>query len=404
MLQRRPLAFLFVTKLVMSACRKFFSRLWRLSGEENENAGDWKDTRKKDWISRFFSFCCTWHTSSCSHRLRTVHTYRQTLLHHLDNPFPANTMLAGVLLILIVETVAGLPSYLSTRISRAIHSGEYLPFRGPLFLPTIPRQTRLSSGNNIDEPPRNQAQVYRLDAQTLSDSQSEQQLRHKTVPRDELTPVESQVVDEVWNWCAHFVVPYNLCPWASASVRNSHNAISFFLVEPPDSSREQERHFERALYIASRSFQSLLEKEENAVDPSHTIGFVIQVPSGVEWDFLSFYNWFLDAEEEMIEHGIADDEVHEDENEVIWAPFHPHWSYRDAESEGDDDETLQIEKQTPYPLVSIVDAAVIDKAGESATAKIGLQNEEILSAKPLSEWNDLYARAIQRTADDNMHS
>ena len=248
----------------------------------------------------------------------------------------------------------------------------------------------------------------------------------------QLDETARRAAEETWNWCAKFVVPNNLCPWATASVRNSESSIQIFLVR----GRGSIKTFERAVFLVSQLFQLQLSPRNgaNALDPNKAIAFVIQCPPsgsskslekdkdsldiGSLWDFHSFYEWYQTAENDMLndfgpllvatlansagsdpsENEFALDEESETflADVVTWAPFHPKWSYA-----GDDDldaqrneDPLDLEKQSPHPTVSIVSTRVIEEAGPCATERIAFDNQRTLSNKTMREWRDLYNEAL----------
>lgn len=190
---------------------------------------------------------------------------------------------------------------------------------------------------------------------------------------------ERRVIMETWNWCAHFVVPFQLCPWAASSVQEG--SLFFYLVRTKD-----EQFFQMALDRASREFQKRLP----LLDPNQAIAFVIQCSNNNNewvWDFDSFYDWYLEAEEEMLDQELEGDILLLSDC-ITWAPFHPHWQYQDGET------ILQWEKRTPHPTVSIVSTTAIEKAGSLATQSIVNQNAKILQAKTLEEWQSIYDSAV----------
>lgn len=90
-------------------------------------------------------------------------------------------------------------------------------------------------------------------------------------------------------------------------------------------------------------------------------------------------------------------------NEVTIAPFHPDWtfappSYVDYDHDKDFDELLRdpldYEKRTPYPTISIVMAKGINLAGEEATAKIGMHNEEVLNELGYEKVRKIYDERV----------
>jgi hypothetical protein len=193
---------------------------------------------------------------------------------------------------------------------------------------------------------------------------------------------------ETWNWCSRFVVRYDLCPWAAASVRTAH-AVRVHVVVVADGERRQEELMEAATRQVSRDFAR--ELETAGADPNAAIAFVVLLKKDPPWDFEEFYDWFVGLEELQ-----WSEEEEEDLADVITlAPFHPDWSF--AAAAADDDggpDALAFEKKSPYPTVSIVSTAAIDKAGPEATERIAENNEKTLLEKSVSEWRQLYDRAI----------
>lgn len=114
--------------------------------------------------------------------------------------------------------------------------------------------------------------------------------------------------------------------------------------------------------------------ETNSVDPNVAIAFIVSHER--DWDFSSFYEWFEDLEETF------------EDDFVTLAPFHPDWKFGGGPPE------LDIEKQSPYPIVTIVCTSVIDKAGPAATEQIGQHNEEVLLELGISKLRQLYENAV----------
>jgi hypothetical protein len=187
-----------------------------------------------------------------------------------------------------------------------------------------------------------------------------------------------------WNWCANFVVPHNLCPWASSSV-NTQGAIRLYLTKDTTL-------FEKAIDAVAERF--CLEMKTGTLDSNTAIAFVILAEEVEErWDFESFYDWFLEKEEQYLD-AIDEDPDHVG-NAVTLAPFHPAWLFA-----GEDENPIQLEKRSPYSTVSIVATSTIDKAGPSATAAIAQHNEEIFRSKSSKDWEEIYERALRTNADE----
>jgi len=175
---------------------------------------------------------------------------------------------------------------------------------------------------------------------------------------------DSNIAAETWRWCADFVVPLDLCPWAAASV-NTQGALQIYLAE--------QNEMEEAVHKAARQLRH--DVEEKNADPGVAITFV--VCSQREWDFSDFYEWFEDLEESFFE-----------DDFVTLAPFHPEWQFGDGPPE------LDIEKRSPYPTITVVCTSVIDKAGPAATEQIGEHNEQVLLDLGISKLQQFYQTKV----------
>jgi len=179
-----------------------------------------------------------------------------------------------------------------------------------------------------------------------------------------ITPL---VAHQTWSWCQNFVLPLQLCPWARTSLETP-NALQMFLSDLNPNNRNQD--VEDIVLDVGRRFQQFLQKYP--IMESSAIFFLV-FPHG---DFVDFYNWFDDMEESW--------PLMED---VIIAPFHPDWVF-DGEAE-----SLQYEKRSPYPTVTLVSTKVVDRAGEEATRLIGLQNEKTLLSRTLKELQKMWEQS-----------
>jgi len=215
---------------------------------------------------------------------------------------------------------------------------------------------------------------------------------------------------ETWRWCKHFVVAQNLCPWAVASVATT-GAIRMYIVTVEEDHDNYET-FQEVIDLVASEFQlELLVGNQNSdstkLDPNTAIVFCVMVTTKTKtgsdaahnrWDFEGFYEWFtgmedlwLDIAEEEKEQGHRHHRMPHPAVHLTVAPFHPDWRF----SEEGDDDPLAIEKQSPYPTVSIVATSVINKAGSAATEQIAKTNELTLQEKSFSEWKEVYERAIR---------
>lgn len=176
---------------------------------------------------------------------------------------------------------------------------------------------------------------------------------------------------ETWKWCADFVVPLELCPWAAKSV-DTRGALRIFVVKDRNDMQE-------AVNEASRRL--LKDVDSKSVDPNVAIAFVVS--STRDWEFASFFECFDELEERFLD----------SESDVTLAPFHPDWEYGGGLPE------LDIEKKSPYPTVSIVCTSVIDRAGDEATQRIGQHNEDVLLDIGISKLRHLYDTAVYNRKD-----
>lgn len=186
-----------------------------------------------------------------------------------------------------------------------------------------------------------------------------------------------QVAAETLKWSEHFVVPYNLCPWAAKSVETS-GAIQLFVSPTKDI-------FHSTIFDVAHSFQSDIASER--VDPRTAIAFCVLANSVDDRLFEDFYAWYDDYEQDWIDKS----EPGSLQEALTLAPFHPLWTY------GGSDNPLELEKQSPYPTVTLVSTPIVDKAGATVTARIADENERTLSSKTLSEWKEIYHRRVRGT-------
>ena len=177
------------------------------------------------------------------------------------------------------------------------------------------------------------------------------------VPEESLS--NSPAVQLTWRWARNFVVPQNLCPWAAASV-GTPGAVSIYYCNDDD-----ESSFEELVLAVARHWK--------CNDPSTSIALCVTTTAS--WEFVDFCDWFYEFEEE------------ERDLEVALAPFHPYWEYQG-------DAKTSVEKQTPFPTVSLVSQQAIDQAGEGVTDKIAQHNYEHLQTQSLQHWKDVYRHAL----------
>ena len=172
---------------------------------------------------------------------------------------------------------------------------------------------------------------------------------------------DNDIALETWRWCADFVAPLDLCPWAAASV-NTQGALQFYL--------SRRTNFKMAVEEAAQRLYR--DVKTGNVDPNVAITFVVSLDR--DWDFSEFYDWFDELEETF--------EFKDEYSTIVTlAPFHPDWQFGDGPPE------LDMEKRSPHPTVTVVCTSVIDKA---TAEQIGHHNEQVLLDLGISNLRRLY--------------
>jgi hypothetical protein len=196
---------------------------------------------------------------------------------------------------------------------------------------------------------------------------------------------------EVWRWCANFVVPHNLCPWAAASVQAT-GAISIYLLGDTEED-DTPGGFPALMPTLSDVFLESVSGDTPEYDPHTAIAFVVDASSNQPWgDFATFHDFYEDLLDDYWD--TSNDDPDHTAHQVMWAPFHPDWRFGGL----DDDDPLHFEKQSPYPTISIVSQAVIDQAGPQATQRIVESNQATLQQHNRSTWKHIYDQAVVRGA------
>ncbi|KAI2506860.1 hypothetical protein MHU86_7545 [Fragilaria crotonensis] len=210
----------------------------------------------------------------------------------------------------------------------------------------------------------------------------------------------------------HFVLPLGLCPWAAASLQqlqsstsggddeggmNDMNDDKSVRVETRKTSAMQffsvknSEDMESAVHRVTRIFRDAVVQK--AIDPSVAIFFVLCEDRS--WDFADFYDWFCTVEEDDWEgdHGFDEGDDDDLQSQVTLAPFHPGWMFED-DGTAATNPSLQFEKKSPYPTVTLVWTDVIDAAGPAVSSKIAAQNEITLGRKSVEELAALYQQSV----------
>jgi hypothetical protein len=199
----------------------------------------------------------------------------------------------------------------------------------------------------------------------------------------------SGAAQATYQWAAHFVAQHNLCPWADRSVR-TRNALQIVVLT-------YNEELETSLEAIAVQFQENFES--GRADPNTAIIFCVILPpqnsKDDHWieDFGSFYEWYLTTEDNWLDR--ADDDLSHVANSVTLAPFHPAWQFAsDDEEKSLPNDSFALEKQSPYPTISMVSTRVIERAGEMATKQIVESNQVTLATKSKEEWKKIYHQAV----------
>jgi hypothetical protein len=241
----------------------------------------------------------------------------------------------------LLQSVTVTACFLSSATLPAVHYHETRRFRARLSA----QQRLYSTGDD------NNCLVWEDGEWTLSSLDNEQAAAAAT-----------------WRWCADFVVPLALCPWAAASV-HTKGALRIYLAKRNDMKEA----------IKEAAFLLRNDVEADLVDPNVAIAFVVCSPCD-NWDFFEFLEWFEELEESF------------DNDFVTLAPFHPEWQFGGGPVEHFFE--LDFEKQSPHPTASIVCTSVIDKAGPVVTDQIANHNERVLLDMGVSELQRLYQTRV----------
>ena len=234
-------------------------------------------------------------------------------------------------------------------------------------------------------------------------------------------PLEAiEAIEATHRWAENFVRQLSLCPWAGSSL-DAVGAIRYWVLLVDDDINDDDdiqnnkiildgmedivrdagKHLKQ---ITSSTDDNLLD----TIDPSVAISFVLlvslkssnslsQQPNHLE--FGDFHDFFLNLEDKLLdecdEYWEQIDNTDEDtlcDNEVpigcdiTVAGFHPQWQFG-SEDGSSSDQSIDYEKRTPYPTISIVMSEAID----------ALMNEDTSRDSD----SGLSAPATERIADRN---
>ena len=190
-------------------------------------------------------------------------------------------------------------------------------------------------------------------------------------------------------WCENFVLQYGLCPFASASIRNNH--VRIHVLQSNETTLENWKHDIRK--EAERFYGEYLKEPSTFKALSSAITFCVFPDSSL--DFEDFYYWFNELEDEWMseDENVDNNLFYTAQQNTILAPFHPEWAWYSQDDESDGSSSISIEKQSPFPTVSIVARKVIDE-DTTLSEQIMEANQSILSSKSYAEWKRLYEQAV----------
>jgi hypothetical protein len=187
----------------------------------------------------------------------------------------------------------------------------------------------------------------------------------------------NQTAQRTWNWCRHFVLKLNLCPWARASLE-TEKAMQVFVV----TDKMDEKLAENLCYQVADKFVEYCQDASSNLESAAIFFLIFPEEDGTWGDFVDFYDWFVDLEDAW------------ETEAVIVAPFHPNWQFGENE---DDTLSLAFEKKAPYPTISFVSARVVEQAGEAATNQIADHNTIVLVEKTPEQLQVLWEESIYNT-------
>lgn len=199
-----------------------------------------------------------------------------------------------------------------------------------------------------------------------------------------LIPMEECLqAKETWNWCRNFIVPMQLCPWARKSLETT-SALQIYVPSISTTNNPKKEQKTRVVKDVALAFRDYIQ-EFPALE-STAIFFIIfpdkMTDLSSSSSFMDFYEWFEQLEDDW------------DIDEVTVAAFSPDWQF------GDDTEetlSLEFEKKSPHPTITLVSTKVIEQAGPAATEQISDQNYDTLTQKSPSELQQLWQESISES-------
>eukprot|EP00566_Odontella_aurita_P018812 CAMPEP_0113555950 /NCGR_PEP_ID=MMETSP0015_2-20120614/16995_1 /TAXON_ID=2838 /ORGANISM="Odontella" /LENGTH=311 /DNA_ID=CAMNT_0000457271 /DNA_START=229 /DNA_END=1164 /DNA_ORIENTATION=+ /assembly_acc=CAM_ASM_000160 len=236
---------------------------------------------------------------------------------------------------------------------------------------------------------------------------------------EEAMAAAEEVAEMTIRWSNDFVRRLNLCPWAKTSL-TTDNAIRVKIVPEKlglgvfhDVVRLSAWELLRATGDLETNENDNSKQDGSGisrVDPNAAITFVVASPSNPgeydpfhqtheAYEFKSFLGFVEDMED-----GFFDEADNSEDggpyigDYVTIAPFHPLWHFASAE---EDDNSIDWEKRTPFPTVSLVCTSAIMAAGEESTRRIGEHNEDLLASMTPHQLGRFFRERVLKKETDN---
>jgi len=201
-----------------------------------------------------------------------------------------------------------------------------------------------------------------------------------------MPPIQAiEAIEATHRWSENFVRQLSLCPWAGSSL-DAVGAIRYWVLLVDDINDDDIQNnkiildtMEEIVRDAGKHLKQITTNANDGlldpIDPAVAISFVIlmsskssiassQRPNHLE--FSDFHDFFLNLEDKLLdecdEYWEQIDNTDEDtlcNNEVpigccvTVAGFHPQWQFG-SEDGSSSDQSIDYEKRTPYPTISIV--------------------------------------------------
>jgi len=199
-------------------------------------------------------------------------------------------------------------------------------------------------------------------------------------------PIQAmEAIEASYRWSENFVRQLSLCPWAGSSL-DAVGAIRYWVLLVDDINDDDIQNnkiildrMEDILRDAGKHLKQITSSADDylmhPIDPAVAISFVILVSSKSSiassqqpnhLEFGDFHDFFLNLEDKLLdecdEYWEQIDNTDEDTLcnnkvpigcDITVAGFHPNWQFG-SEDGSSSDQSIDYEKRTPYPTISIV--------------------------------------------------